>query len=336
MIGPTNAQTPEELTELAMSIAREKLNQAQLQAFEVRASLKEPYVLGAEESPKVEHETPPSLDLNGTTITDVSGEFDKVLGQLEGLLQPSAGGDAQAMFDAMRGALLPTESVMLSALNRCKLFLQGKLPLSASKLIGIQERARNRITAIGQASSTALGMLYAANRWPTPAGAMDAAVGEIERTVQEQKDDFGRAFVAAQWEAVLSGLGNGVQAMLSAMRDGMGAAIELERLKLDHDPNKDALEMERIRLGVLQRLAQAQLAFNRSQLELAEAELMIPLSEIDDAANVHSADAKLRVSLWRSQVDLAEAKVRGLSNISAAQINGSKAGVSVSSTVNIQ
>lgn len=335
IIGPTNAKTPEELTELAISIARAKLDQAQLQASEVRAALKEPYMLGAE-SPKVEHEATPRLDLGGIDITDVSGEFDKVLGQLEDLLQPSADDDVKVMFDAMRGALLQNESDMLSALNRCKFFLQGKLPLNASKLIGIQERARNRITAIGQASSTALGALYAANHWPTPAGAMAAAMGEIERTVHEQKDDFGRAFVAAQWEAVLSGLGNGVQAMLSAMRDGMGAAIELERLKLDHDPNKDALEMERIRLGVSQRMAQAQLAFNRSQLELAEAELLIPLSEIDDAANVHSADAKLRVSLWRSQVDLAEAKVRGLSDIGAAQINGSKAGASINSIVNIQ
>lgn len=335
MIGPTNAQTPDELTELAMSIAREKLNQAQLQAAEVRASLKEPYILDEAESPRVQHEQPPALDLDGISQEDVSGEFDNIIAQLEGLLQPTIGGDAQAMFNAMRGRLRPTELAMTTALNQCKLFIQGKLPLSDSKLTGIRERALGRISTIGGNSAAALNAWYSTNKWPTPMGAMPAALNEIGRTTTEQQADFGRAFVAAKWEAVLSGLGNGVQAMLSAMRDGMGAAIELERLKLDHDPNKDALEMERVRLGVLQRLAQAQLAFNRSQLELAEAELMIPLSEIDDAANIHSADAKLRVGLWRAQVDLAADKVRGLSNISAAQINGSNAGTSIDADVYI-
>ena len=335
MIGPTNAQTPEELVELALSVARAKLSQAQLQASEVRASLKAPYVLDADNAPQVQHEPPPELDLHGVELDDVDSDFDKILGKLEGLFQANTYGDVQALFDAMRGSLQPTTGAMASALQQCKRFLQGQLPLGVGKAEAIQERALNRIEQIGQADTMALRSLYSANRWPVPAGAMRAATGEIERTTQEQQTDFNRAFVVAQWEAVLNGLSSGVQAMLSAMRESLGAAIELARLKQDHDPNKDALGLERTKLGVLQRLAQAQLAFNRSQVELAEAQLLIPLSEIDDAAGVHTADARLRLGLWQAQVDLAADKVRGMGNISSAQINGSSAGASIDADVSI-
>jgi len=335
MIGPTNAQTPEALVELALSVAREKLNQAQLQANEVRAALKEPYVLDASSFPGIEHELLPVLNPDGLTELDPTNSFDAILARMEHLFQPKEDEQVQEFFDSMRAALPPTKDAMVGALKRCKRFLQGELPLDDGMVGAIQERASNRIEQIGGFDAGYLRGLYTNNKWPLPVGAMQAALGEIAQTTQEQKADFNRAFVAAKWSAVQSGLNGGIQAMLSAMREALGAALELARLKQDHDPNKDALALERTKLGVLQRLAQAQLAFNRSQVELAETQLMIPLSEIDDASGIHTSEAKMRLSLWQAQVDLAADKVRGLSNISSAQINGSDAGVSIDADVSI-
>lgn len=335
MIGPTNAQTPEELTELALSVAREKLNLAQMQANEVRASLKEPYALDASSLPGIEHELPPVLNLDGLTAQDPTNSFDAILARMEHLFQPKEDEQVQAFFDSMRAALLPTTNAMVNALTRCKRFLQGELPLDDGKVGAIQERASNRIEQIGGFDAGYLRGLYTSNKWPLPVGAMQAALGEIAQTTKEQKADFNRAFVAAKWSAVQSGLNGGIQAMLSAMRDALSAAIEIARLRLDNDPSKDALSLERTKLGVMQRLVQAQLAFNRSQVELAETQLMIPLSEIDDASGIHTSEAKMRLAMWRAQVDLAADKVRGLSNISSAQINGSSAGASIDADVSI-
>lgn len=335
MIGPTNAQTPEELTQLALSVAREKLNQAQMQADEVRASLKEPYALDASSFPEIRHELPPVLNLDGLMNPDPTYSFDAILARMEHLFQPKEDEQVQAFFDSMRAALLPTTAAMVRALQRCKRFLQGELPLDDGMVGAIQERASNRIEQIGGFDAGYLRGLYTNNKWPLPVGAMQAALGEIAQTTQEQKADFNRAFVAAKWSAVQSGLNGGIQAMLSAMRDALSAAIEIARLRLDNDPSKDALSLERTKLGVMQRLAQAQLAFNRSQVELAETQLMIPLAEIDDASGIHTSEAKMRLSLWRAQVDLAADKVRGLSNISSAQINGSSAGASIDADVSI-
>lgn len=335
MIGPTNAQTPEELTELALSVAREKLNLAQMQANEVRASLKEPYALDASSLPGIEHELPPVLNLDGLTSQDPTASFDNILTRLEHLFNPQEDEQVLAFFNAMRAALLPTTDAMVQALQQCKRFLQGKLPLNDGMVGAIQERASNRIEQIGGFDAGYLRGLYTNNKWPLPVGAMQAALGEIAKTTQEQQADFNRAFVAAKWSAVQSGLSAGIQAMLSAMREALGASIEIARLRLDNDPSKDELSLERTKLGIMQRLAQAQLAFNRSQVELAETQLMIPLSEIDDASGIHTSEAKMRLAMWRAQVDLAADKVRGLSNISSAQINGSSAGASIDADVSI-